>query len=74
MHNLDKAGRKARLYRRTFACAAIVLAAAISLDAQWIKHQTPGLPRLPGGKPDLNAPAPRTAEGKPDRGFLDGRQ
>jgi len=48
------------------ACAAIVLAAWISLDAQWIKIQTPGLPRLPDGKPNLAAPAPRTSDGKPD--------
>jgi hypothetical protein len=51
---------------RLFACACFMLAAAISLDAQWLKLPTPGLPRLPDGKPDLRAPAPRTAEGKPD--------
>jgi hypothetical protein len=37
-----------------------------SLDAQWIRYPTPGIPRLPDGKPNLSAPAPRTAEGKPD--------
>jgi hypothetical protein len=47
-------------------CSTIVLAAAVTLDAQWIKLQTPGLPRLPDGKPDLAAPAPRTPDGKPD--------
>jgi hypothetical protein len=46
-------------------CATCILA-GISLDAQWIKLTTPGLPRLPDGKPDLSAPAPRTAGGKPD--------
>ena len=46
--------------------AGIVLAAATGLDAQWIKLPTPGLPRLPDGKPDLTAPAPRTHDGKPD--------
>jgi hypothetical protein len=67
--NIKQAGLKTRLYvPRTLllVCAAIVLAAGSSLEAQWIKHQTPGLPRLSDGKPDLNAPAPRTAEGKPD--------
>jgi hypothetical protein len=51
---------------RLFACACFMLAAAISLDAQWLKLPTPGLPRLPDGKPDLRAPVPRTADGKPD--------
>jgi hypothetical protein len=34
--------------------------------AQWINVPTPGIPRLPDGKPNLSAPPPRTAEGKPD--------
>ena len=69
MNNIDKAGLKTRLYVRrvgALTCAAIVLATGIVLDAQWIKIQTPGLPRLPDGKPDLSAPAPRTSDGKPD--------
>lgn len=48
------------------AFAGFVLAAGIALDAQWIKLPTPGLPRLPDGKPNLTAPAPRTPDGKPD--------
>src|SRR2546427_12365823 len=36
------------------------------LHAQWLKHPTPGIPRNPDGKPNLAAPAPRTAEGRPD--------
>jgi len=47
-------------------CAALAVAACIALDAQWLHFQTPGLPRLPDGSPDLTAPAPRTAEGRPD--------
>lgn len=46
--------------------AALVLLAAASASAQWLTYPTPGIPRLPGGKPNLNAPAPRTADGKPD--------
>jgi hypothetical protein len=46
--------------------ASVILATATALDAQWIKLQTPGLPRLPDGKPNLEAPAPRTTDGKPD--------
>ena len=36
------------------------------LHAQWLKHSTPGIPRTPDGAPNLAAPVPRTAEGKPD--------
>ena len=35
-------------------------------SAQWINYPTPGTPRLPDGKPNLNAPVRRTADGKPD--------
>ena len=45
---------------------SFVVASGIALDAQWIKLPTPGLPRLPDGKPHLTAPAPRTTEGKLD--------
>jgi len=34
--------------------------------AQWSNYSTPGIPRLPDGKPNLKAPAPRLADGKPD--------
>jgi hypothetical protein len=37
-----------------------------SLPAQWLNYPTPGTPRFPDGKPNLNAPAPRTANHKPD--------
>jgi hypothetical protein len=36
------------------------------LSAQWLNYATPGIPRLPDGKPNLAAPAPRTPDGKPD--------
>src|SRR5580658_8468150 len=39
---------------------------ALLLHAQWLNHPTPGTPRLPNGQPNLAAPAPRTADGKPD--------
>jgi hypothetical protein len=44
---------------------SLLVTAGASLDAQWLKLPTPGLPRLPDGKPNLEAPAPRTADGKP---------
>jgi hypothetical protein len=49
----------------------VVLAVAASLlstpaDAQWFKYPTTGTPRLPDGTPNMTAPTPRTANGKPD--------
>ena len=37
-----------------------------SLRAQWLKYPTPGVPRTSTGTPNLDAPAPRTPDGKPD--------
>ncbi len=34
--------------------------------AQWLSYPTAGVPRSKDGKPNLSAPAPRTAYGKPD--------
>src|SRR2546427_13074807 len=34
--------------------------------AQWPQVKTPGIPRLPTGKPNLSAPVPRAADGHPD--------
>lgn len=49
---------------RIALAAALVVCAPVC--AQWINYPTPGIPRLPNGKPNLKAPAPRTADGKPD--------
>jgi hypothetical protein len=51
---------------RTACLMAIFAAASPSLSAQWPDYPTAGVPRLPNGEPNLTAPAPRTAEGKPD--------
>ena len=50
---------------------AVVVAVFASLlsttaAAQWTNYPTPGIPRLPDGRPNLFAPVPRTADGKPD--------
>ena len=47
---------------------ALLLATAVSglLSAQWINYPTPGIPRTRDGKPNLAAPAPKTADSKPD--------
>jgi hypothetical protein len=39
---------------------------SVSLAAQWARHPTPGVPRTASGQPDLDAPAPRSADSKPD--------
>ena len=38
----------------------------IPLCAQWLNFPTPGIPRTTADKPNLTAPAPHTAAGKPD--------
>jgi hypothetical protein len=40
--------------------------APVMLQAQWANYPTAGVPRLPNGQPNLSAPTPRTADGKPD--------
>jgi hypothetical protein len=44
----------------------IAIAMCAPLSAQWIKYPTAGVPTTPNGFPNLGAPAPRTADGKPD--------
>src|SRR6187549_1987332 len=50
----------------TLALGAFVLLVPVTASAQWFDYRTPGIPRLPDGKPNLSAPSPRTADGKPD--------
>jgi hypothetical protein len=49
----------------TMAVAALMMG-SLPAFAQWEGYPTPGIPRLPDGKPNLSAPLPRTPEGKPD--------
>src|SRR5260221_12561780 len=57
-----------RLDRLLSATVAAVFVSLFSMTAgaQWFNYRTPGIPRLPDGKPNLSAPVPRTADGKPD--------
>jgi hypothetical protein len=59
-----------RLVFRTVICVlaalAVVTGRSISVRAQWLKYPTAGLPRTSAGTPNLDAPAPRMADGKPD--------
>jgi hypothetical protein len=48
------------------AAALAVVGMCFPLAAQWLDYPTPGVPRLPDGKPNLAAPTPRAADGKPD--------
>ncbi len=51
--------------RVTFAAIVASILFAVPSFAQWTA-KTPGIPRLPNGKANLAAPAPRTPDGKPD--------
>jgi hypothetical protein len=44
----------------------VTVLSSSSLSAQWPLHPKPGVPKGPNGKPNLTAPPPRTADGKPD--------
>ena len=52
--------------RVALTAVVMLVAGAATTEAQWLTLRTPGIPRLPDGTPNLNAPAPRTADGKPD--------
>jgi hypothetical protein len=45
---------------------AMLGASTAKAFAQWLDYPTPGIPRTESGAPDLEAPAPRTSDGKPD--------
>lgn len=53
---------------RRFAGIVVMVSIALAAraGAQWLNYPTAGVPRLPDGSPNLQAPAPRTADGKPD--------
>jgi hypothetical protein len=49
------------------ACSlAILVGLTTSISAQWPKRPSKNVPKNEKGEPNLNAPAPRTADGKPD--------
>lgn len=47
-----------------YLLALLILGAP--LGAQWTNYPTAGVPRKPDGSAELTAPAPKTADGKPD--------
>lgn len=52
-----------RIVATVSVCA---LCAVLPLAAQWEGYPTPGIPRLPDGKPNLAAPVPKAPDGRPD--------
>jgi hypothetical protein len=51
---------------RTLAFVLCVLSLSNSTSAQWLDQPTVGIPRLPDGKPNLTAPAPRASDSRTD--------
>jgi len=51
---------------RRLLTSVVALLIVAPLHAQWLNYPTPGVPRDARGRPNLSAPAPRTADGKPD--------
>jgi hypothetical protein len=62
-HSISAAWIRGTLRRALVA--ALMSAAPLAAQAQWLDYKTPGVPRLPSGAPDLTAKAPRS-NGKPD--------
>jgi hypothetical protein len=52
--------------RRVFAAIAACAIVTVGVQAQWLTYSTPGVPRLPDGRANLSAPAPRGVDGRPD--------
>jgi len=49
-----------------FSAFILFLFVTASVQAQWFDWKTPDIPRNPDGSVDMDAPAPRTFNGKPD--------
>jgi hypothetical protein len=55
-----------RCYAIVLTAVSVAVLITTPVDAQWLNHPTPGIPRTADGKPDLTASTPRTSDGKPD--------
>jgi hypothetical protein len=54
------------MHMRSVCLLILLVGAHFSANAQWLNYPTPGTPRTPDGKPNLTAPVPRAANGKPE--------
>src|SRR5436309_3331068 len=63
---MNEMGRRMMTTRTLCAALTVPLLLSVVAHAQWLNYPTPGIPRLPDGKPNLKAPSPRMADGKPD--------
>jgi hypothetical protein len=58
---------RTEIHLKILALLIVVLSQVPSLAAaQWLNIPLPGTPRTPDGKPNLGAPVPRMANGRPD--------
>jgi hypothetical protein len=51
---------------RKLVLMAFLALATHTANAQWVNYKAPGTPRLPDGRPNLAARAPRASDGKPE--------
>ena len=67
---MTRAGTASFTTRLRALRAALAVTVAVTSptlgSAQWLDYRTQGVPRTASGAPALDAPTPRTAEGKPD--------
>ena len=52
--------------KAVYSVIGVVVACSVSVAAQWAKFPDPSVPRDAKGNVRMDAPAPRTADGKPD--------
>ncbi len=66
--------KRAMAYRKIWILIAVAAGPAF-VQAQWLNHRTPGIPRTPDGKPNLSARTPRDSrwQAEPLRALADGR-
>jgi hypothetical protein len=64
----NRGDRNMKSRRTSVIAIAAALAFTLSspVGAQWVKYQTPGIPRTADGKPELGAPAPKALDGRSD--------
>jgi hypothetical protein len=58
--------REGEMKGAIFRVIAAVAVCAVPVAAQWPKYRESNVPRDAQGRPRMNAPTPRTADGKPD--------